>query len=163
MKHPQPAFDFLTALPVSPIEDIFFVDWWAKSDIDAAAGDKIADHPEAWEFIELPEVLADLSPDNYVTIQSFDGLLNLTAVAMGLGLENMQYDPEKFGSAVCRLTEYDATAILPQNTLILTIGDTPEDTYKLVDHIINKLEMLELVESKEFGAEKQTKQVSEFL
>jgi len=163
MEHPQPAFDFVMGLPVdgSVNEDVF-LDWWAYNEIDAEHGDNIADYPRIWEFLELPDVLADLSLNDYVSIQPFTGRINLNGAAIGLGLENVRYSPELFGGVVCSYEEYDATAILCFNNVLFAVGETAEDASDLIKYMCETLKNLELAEPEMFDGEAETGRVTDF-
>ncbi|WP_424005659.1 hypothetical protein ACOZ4I_20475 (plasmid) [Haloarcula salina] len=164
MNHPQPAFDLLMALPGdAPADESVFIDWFAYDEIDAKKGDDIAEHPEVWEILELPSPLATLSLDDFVSVQQFEGMLNLNALAIGLGLEDVQYEPEVFGSLVYETSEYDATAIICHYHIFFAVGKTAESASKLVDHCIDVFERLGLGQDARFGTEKQTNQVAKFV
>lgn len=164
MNHPQPALDFLLSLPgKAPADESVLIDWYAYSDIDAEKGDDIVENPEVWEKIELPSTLAELTADDYATIQQFEGTLNLNAMAIGLSLDELQYEPEVFGGIVYRPTEYEATAIIYPRNVFIGIGETPEAASKIVGHCVERLEQLGLDEDLELSTEKQTAQVSKFL
>ncbi len=145
MEHPQPAFDLLTSFPRdNPIDENVFADWYAYDTIDAQKGDDIDSHPEVWEELELPEELTELSTEDYVSFQPFSGELNLNALAIGLGLDDIRYEPEVFSGLVYDLTEYDATAFLFWRDIIFSVGDTAEETVKTVEYTLERIEMLGL-------------------
>lgn len=163
MDHPQPAFDLLTSLPMdNPVEENVFVDWYAYETVDAERGDDITSHPEVWEHLELPVVLDELSTDDFVSLQQFSGELNLNALAIGLGLENIRYEPEVFSGVVYDPADYDATALIFWRDIFLTVGESADATADLVDYTLDRLEMLGLNDEVEFEST-QTNRVSDFL
>ncbi len=163
MSHPQPAFDFLVGLPVdASVDEYLLMDWWADDDIDAESGDDIVNHPEVWNVLELPDALAELSPDDHVSIQPISGHLNLNAAAIGLGLENVRYSPELFSGLVYCPNGYDATAILCWENILFTVGETAEDVSDLVKYTTEMIEELGLAEPEMFDEDIQTGSVVEF-
>jgi hypothetical protein len=146
----------------NPVEENVFLDWWAYESIDAEKGDDIVSHPEVWEQLELPIVLDELSTDDFVSLQSFSGELNLNAFAIGLGLENIRYEPEVFSGVVYDPADYDATGLIFWRDFFFTVGETADTTADLVDYTLNRLEMLGLDDEVQFEST-QTNRVSEFL
>jgi len=45
---------------------------------------------------ELPDVLEGLNPTEKISVARLDSSLNLNAVTIGLGLEDIVYEPERF-------------------------------------------------------------------
>ena len=152
MEHPQPAFDLLTSLPIeNPVEENVFVDWYAYETVDAEKGDDIASHPEIWEKLELPTELSELVTEDFVSLQPFSGELNLNAFAVGLGLENIEYEPEVFAGLVYHPpVEYDATAFLFQKDVLMSVGETAEATRGTLEFIPDRLGELGLDDEIEF-------------
>ena len=73
--------------------------------------------------------------------------LNLNAIAIGLGLENIEYEPEQFPGLVYRLDEPEVVALLfGSGKLVITGGKKPEDAEHAVDKIVSRLEDLGLLE-----------------
>lgn len=143
MEHPQPAFDLLTSLPTdTPDVENVFIDWYAYEAIDAEPGDDIASHPEVWDELELPVALAELSTDDSVSLQPFNGKVNLSAFAIGVGLEDVRYEPEVFAGIVYTPPEHDATAIIFWEDILLTVGETADATTGTLEHTLDRLEEL---------------------
>lgn len=164
MAHPQPAFDFLTSLPVdAPIDESVFIDWFAIEAIDAEKGDNIEDHPEVWNYLELPTALAELSADDYVSVQSLSDKVNLNAFAIGLGLDQVSYQPEVFGGLVYEPTKYDATILVFYGGILISVGEEDSESLGALKHTKSKIESLGLDVDGLFENDIQTGQVSDFI
>ncbi|MFB6160878.1 MAG: TATA-box-binding protein, partial [Haloferacaceae archaeon] len=71
----------------------------------------------------------------------------LNAIAIGLGLENIEYEPEQFPGLVYRLEEPDVVALLfGSGKLVITGGKRPEDAAEAVDVIVSRLDELGLLD-----------------
>jgi transcription initiation factor TFIID TATA-box-binding protein len=72
--------------------------------------------------------------------------LNLNAIAIGLGLENIEYEPEQFPGLVYRLSDPKVVVLLfGSGKLVITGGRKPEDAVKAVDQIVKQLKSLSLM------------------
>jgi transcription initiation factor TFIID TATA-box-binding protein len=92
---------------------------------------------------ENPEIVVQ----NIVTSADLGRKLNLNAIAIGLGLENIEYEPEQFPGLVYRLEDPDVVALLfGSGKLVITGGKRPEDAEHAVDEIVTRLEELGLLE-----------------
>lgn len=150
MEHPRPAFDLLTALPVDrPLGETVFADWWARDGIDAEKGDDITAHPEIWEHWELPVALAEVSTTDFVSLQTYSGHMVLNAAAIGLGLDNVEYEVGEFSALVYDPPQYGAPAMLFPRGILFTIGETPEVTRETLGHTVERLESLGIAEDAE--------------
>ncbi|WP_020220989.1 TATA-box-binding protein, partial [Halarchaeum acidiphilum] len=90
-----------------------------------------------------PEIVVQ----NIVTSADLGHQLNLNAIAIGLGLENIEYEPEQFPGLVYRLDGPEVVALLfGSGKLVITGGKEPEDAEKAVDKIVSRLEELGLLE-----------------
>ena len=90
-----------------------------------------------------PEIIVQ----NIVTSADLGRNLNLNAIAIGLGLENIEYEPEQFPGLVYRLDEPKVVALLfGSGTLVITGGKEPVDAEHAVDKIVSRLEELGLLE-----------------
>ncbi|HEX7514883.1 MAG TPA: TATA-box-binding protein, partial [archaeon] len=73
-------------------------------------------------------------------------VLNLNAIAIGLGLENIEYEPEQFPGLVYRLSEPKVVVLLfGSGKLVVTGGRVPEDAANAVDRIVKELKSLSLM------------------
>ncbi|WP_161606525.1 hypothetical protein [Halorubrum distributum] len=162
MEHPRPAFDLLTSLPVDArVDESVFIDWFAF--VDAEKGDDIENHPEIWKEWELPVALSELSTDDFVSSQPFGGEVNLNALAIGLGLEEVKYEPEVFGGIVYEPTDYEATVFIFWRGIIFSVGGTRDSTTEALEHTLDRLEMLDLDDDASFEADMQTGRVSDYI
>ncbi|MEF8801795.1 MAG: TATA-box-binding protein [Halolamina sp.] len=89
-----------------------------------------------------PEIIVQ----NIVTSADLGESLNLNAIAIGLGLENIEYEPEQFPGLVYRLDEPDVVALLfGSGKLVITGGKSPDDAAEAVDVISARLDELGLL------------------
>lgn len=74
--------------------------------------------------------------------------LNLNALAIGLGLKNIKYEPETFPGLVYILDEQKMTSVLYENGYIVTI-DAPSEavTRNGLDTVVDRLMELGLIEN----------------
>ncbi len=88
----------------------------------------------------------EVTVQNIVTSADIGERLNLNAIAIGLGLENVEYEPEQFPGLVYRLDEPDVVALLfGSGKLVVTGGNEPTDAEEAVDAISDRLEELNLL------------------
>jgi len=164
MGHPQPAFDFLISLPDGvDVDESVFADWWAWDSVDAKKGDDVRDYPEIWEDWELPGRLEELSTDDIASLQRFSGRINLNAAAIGLGLEDVTYEPEVFSGLEYNPAGVSATVFVFIKGVVFAVGDTEESTVEALTQVFNRLESFDLDDEASFGPDIQTGRVSEFL
>ncbi len=72
--------------------------------------------------------------------------LNLNAIALGLGLENIEYEPEQFPGLVYRIkTPKVVVLIFSSGKLVVTGGKTPEECQEGVKIVRAQLENLGLL------------------
>jgi TATA binding protein of transcription factor TFIID len=92
----------------------------------------VADEPEITVQILLP-------PPISVKVSS-------NAIAIGLGLENIEYEPEQFPGLVYRLDQPSVVALLfGSGKLVITGGKDPDDAREAVDVILSRLSELGLM------------------
>ena len=90
-----------------------------------------------------PEIIVQ----NIVTSADLGRTLNLNAIAIGLGLEKIEYEPEQFPGLVYRLDDPDVVALLfGSGKLVITGGKRPDDAREAVDKIVTRLEELDLLD-----------------
>lgn len=164
MEHPQPAFDFLLSLPgESQPEENIFVDWYAHFGSEVEKGDDIRNHPEVWEIFELPDALAGLERDDAVAIQTFEGALNLNAIAIGLGLENIKYEPELFPALIYEPDSANAVVFAWRHDLIVAVPEGSEDVSEAtsgVAQLVDRVHKLGLTDKMDFDDAITTHRVS---
>lgn len=164
MEHPQPAFDFLISLPADvDADESVFADWWAYESVDAEKSDNIRDYPEIWEDWELPSRLEELSTDDIVSLQHFSGRINLNAAAIGLGLDDVTYDPMAFAGLEYNPAGVNATAFVFIKGVLFAVGDTEKSTVEALNQVFNRLENFGLDDEASFAPDIRTGRVSEFL
>ncbi|NHX34889.1 MULTISPECIES: TATA-box-binding protein [Halolamina] len=88
----------------------------------------------------------EITVQNIVTSADLGESLNLNAIAIGLGLESIEYEPEQFPGLVYRLEEPDVVALLfGSGKLVITGGKEPADAAAAVDVITERLDELGLL------------------
>ncbi|WP_049979761.1 TATA-box-binding protein [Halolamina rubra] len=88
----------------------------------------------------------EITVQNIVTSADLGESLNLNAIAIGLGLESIEYEPEQFPGLVYRLEEPDVVALLfGSGKLVITGGKEPADAADAVDVITERLNELGLL------------------
>jgi transcription initiation factor TFIID TATA-box-binding protein len=88
----------------------------------------------------------EIKVQNIVASADLHSVLNLNAIAIGLGLENIEYEPEQFPGLVYRLSEPKVVVLLfGSGKLVVTGGRKPEDAADAVDHIVKELKSLSLM------------------
>jgi transcription initiation factor TFIID TATA-box-binding protein len=92
--------------------------------------------------IEEPEVKVQ----NIVASADLGTDLNLNAIAIGLGLENVEYEPEQFPGLVYRLRDPRVVVLIfGSGKMVVTGGKTPDDARRAVERIAEELETLGLL------------------
>ena len=82
----------------------------------------------------------EITVQNIVTSADLGADLNLNAIAIGLGLEHIEYEPEQFPGLVYRIDDPDVVALLfGSGKLVVTGGTDPQDATEAVDVITTKL------------------------
>jgi transcription initiation factor TFIID TATA-box-binding protein len=85
----------------------------------------------------------DIKVQNIVASADLHSELNLNAIAVGLGLDRVEYEPEQFPGLVYRLDEPKAvTLIFGSGKLICTGAKKAEAASRAVDKITEQLEAL---------------------
>jgi len=83
---------------------------------------------------------------NMVAIANLGGELNLTETAMGLGLENVEYEPEQFPGLVYRIKEPKVALLLFSSGKVVCAGaKNTEDISKAVEKLSENLVSLGLL------------------
>ncbi|MFB6299300.1 MAG: TATA-box-binding protein [Halobacteriales archaeon] len=104
-------------------------------------------------FDELRELGIDVADDPEITVQNIvssadlNQSLNLNAIAIGLGLEDVEYEPEQFPGLVYRLDEPEVVVLLfGSGKLVITGGTEPADAEAALEAITTRLEELGMLE-----------------
>ena len=88
----------------------------------------------------------EITVQNIVASADLGSVLNLNAIAIGLGLENIEYEPEQFPGLVYRLDVPKVVVLLfGSGKLVVTGGKKPNDAEAAVDRIVKELEGLALI------------------
>jgi transcription initiation factor TFIID TATA-box-binding protein len=96
--------------------------------------------------ITVPEE-PDIVIQNIVSSADLGYPLNLNAIAIGLGLENVEYEPEQFPGLVYRMEEPEVVMLLfGSGKLVITGGQTTDDAGDAVTTVRTQLEDLGLLQ-----------------
>ena len=88
----------------------------------------------------------EITVQNIVASADLSTILNLNAIAIGLGLENIEYEPEQFPGLVYRLDKPKVVVLLfGSGKLVVTGGKKPKDAEDAVERIVSELEGLALI------------------
>lgn len=91
------------------------------------------------------EAEPEISIQNIVMSADLERSLNLNALAIGLGLEHVEYEPEQFPGLVYRLDEPDVVTLLfGSGKVVITGGTQPAEGQEAVERILARLEELGL-------------------
>ncbi|CQH64544.1 TATA-binding transcription initiation factor (plasmid) [Halobacterium hubeiense] len=102
-------------------------------------------------FADLRELGVDVADSPAITVQnivssaSLEQSLNLNAIAIGLGLEQVEYEPEQFPGLVYRLDDPDVVVLLfGSGKLVITGGNETEEAQQALIHVQDRLSELGL-------------------
>jgi transcription initiation factor TFIID TATA-box-binding protein len=88
----------------------------------------------------------DVRVQNIVASADLGVDLNLNAIAIGLGLENIEYEPEQFPGLVYRLDNPRVVVLIfGSGKMVVTGGKNPEDARRAVERIAEELSTLGLM------------------
>ena len=112
-------------------------------DVKKATEDLIAELRRTGLTIrESPEIVVQ----NIVASADLGTGLNLNAIAIGLGLENIDYEPEVFPGLVYRISDPKLVVLIfSSGKLVITGCKTPEDCMRGVKVVRRQLEALNLL------------------
>ena len=92
--------------------------------------------------IENPQITVQ----NIVASADLHTILNLNAIAIGLGLENIEYEPEQFPGLVYRIDVPKVVVLIfSSGKLVVTGGKSPEDCEKGVEVVRTQLDNMGLL------------------
>lgn len=84
---------------------------------------------------------------NIVSSASLEQSLNLNAIAIGLGLEQIEYEPEQFPGLVYRLDDPDVVVLLfGSGKLVITGGTETDEAQQALTHVQDRLTELGLLD-----------------
>lgn len=116
----------------------------AKSVEDVAGGLKKVFKKMGEIGIDVKE--GPITIQNIVASADLGRELNLNAIAIGLGLENIEYEPEQFPGLVYRLSEPKVVVLLfGSGKMVITGGKRIEDVEAAVEKITKDLEGLDIL------------------
>jgi len=117
----------------------------AKSIDDVSSGlNKVFEKLKAMG-IDIPKK-PEITIQNIVASADLHTVLNLNAIAIGLGLENIEYEPEQFPGLVYRLSTPKVVMLLfGSGKLVVTGGKKPADAEAAVEKIVEELDGLGLM------------------
>ena len=88
----------------------------------------------------------DITVQNIVSSADLGEALNLNALAIGLGLENVEYEPEQFPGLVYRMDEPEIVVLLfGSGKIVITGGKETSDASLAVENIIEDIDDLGLL------------------
>lgn len=85
---------------------------------------------------------------NYVATLDLDNTdrMNLDAVSITLGLENIEYEPDQFPGVLYRPANHDGTCLIFGSGKVTIIGVTSPDTmHELTEHVQTQMNNMELI------------------
>ena len=90
----------------------------------------------------------EITVQNIVSSADLGEAMNLNAIAIGLGLEDVEYEPEQFPGLVYRMDNPKVVVLLfGSGKIVITGGQQPEDASVAVENMIGELEGLGLFSS----------------
>jgi transcription initiation factor TFIID TATA-box-binding protein len=88
----------------------------------------------------------DITVQNIVFSANLETVLNLSSLAIGLGLENIEYEPEVFPGLVYRIDPPKVVVLMfSSGILVITGGKKPQDAEAALEHIVSELKSLALL------------------
>lgn len=88
----------------------------------------------------------DITVQNIVASADLHAVLNLNAIAIGLGLENIEYEPEQFPGLVYRIAEPKVVVLIfSSGKLVVTGGKSPKDCDGGVEVVRKQLDSMGLL------------------
>ncbi|RJT07507.1 TATA-box-binding protein [Halococcus sp. IIIV-5B] len=101
---------------------------------------------EALEELGLEADSPDVTVQNIVSDADLGESLHLEAITIGLGLENVEYEPEQFPGLIYRLPESNPVVLLfGSGKLVITGARTLDEAEKALSQISERLSDLGLV------------------
>lgn len=95
--------------------------------------------------MDVPEQ-PDVEVHNLVATGDFDSRLNLSAIAVGLGLEHIEYEPEHFSGLVYRPPAQSVVVLLFGSGKVVLVGARSWlDLEKALESVYRQLDELDLL------------------
>ena len=96
--------------------------------------------------LSIPGEEDTVTVQNIVSSADLGHRLNLNAIAIGLGLEHIEYEPEQFPGLVYRIDDPDVVLLLfGSGKIVITGGERADDAKHAVDTVCDRLEELGLL------------------
>ena len=111
----------------------------------------------------LPEVLEGIDQEQTVCVARLDAELNLNAIAIGLGLENVRYEPEQFPGLVYISSDEDVPAVLLGTGVIIVPTNQAGDPTDFIRQVVEKLERIGLYEGESDAVSIETETVADVI
>lgn len=93
--------------------------------------------------LDVPSGEDPFSVRNFVTTTSIGEPVNLNALAIGLGLEQVEYEPEQFPGLVYRPMEFDAVVLIfGSGKMVVTGVRSVERAERVRESVANEVERL---------------------
>jgi len=87
------------------------------------------------------EIASEFDVKNIVCTAEVDSELNLNAIAIGVGLENTEYEPEQFPGLIFRPDEFPCTILLfATGKIVITGSQNVETAKRAYELVIDKIE-----------------------
>ena len=103
-------------------------------------------------FDELRELGVEVDADPEITVQNMvlsgdlGQQLNLNAIAIGLGLKNIEYEPEQFPGLVYRVIEPDVVVLMfGSGKAVITGATSVEDAEIALETVQSQLQEIDLI------------------
>jgi transcription initiation factor TFIID TATA-box-binding protein len=88
----------------------------------------------------------EITVQNIVASADLKSVLNLNSVALGFGMENIEYEPEQFPGLVYRMKEPKVVILLfGSGKMVITGGKSPIDCEQAFKSIKEKLSNLNII------------------
>ncbi len=88
----------------------------------------------------------NITVQNIVATANLNVVINLNSIALGLGMENIEYEPEQFPGLVYRLEKPKVVLLIfGSGKMVITGCKKPEDAEAAVEHIVTELDGLALI------------------
>lgn len=88
----------------------------------------------------------DIIVQNIVATANLNAVLNLSSIAIGLGLENIEYEPEVFPGLVYRIDQPKVVLLIfGSGKIVITGCKKPEDAEAAVEHIVSELKSIAML------------------
>ncbi|MDY6964588.1 MAG: TATA-box-binding protein [Halobacteriota archaeon] len=104
-------------------------------------------------FDKMRSMNIDVTEDYEIKVQNIVAtavldvnIIDLNAIAVGLGLENVEYEPEMFPGLVYRLTDPKVVVLIfGSGKIVITGGKSIDDATKAVEKIVGELDSIGLL------------------